>query len=284
MWLSINLAAAATICYVVLAVHYHPKPTVQTSSSKLQPLDTSRSHSHDGQQHTRVNLREKLTSHKHRVISQLRQSLLQQKVSSKHFTLNQARFFGTKKLKDLTPSMILDNLQNCLEKSHFQTLNSKTNVFTKEKHLLKDSLTFQRRFGSCAIVSSAGALLDSKLGSFIGNLPKNNFLTISKCLAPSSRVDGHDYVVRFNNAPTIGFEIDVGNKTSLRILNSQILSKPQFDFANSSLYQNVSLLVWDPSRYNATLEQVIPSTHNLKFETRTTTTNCNSLPFGTVGL
>ena len=167
MWLGINLAAAATICYVVLAVHYHPRPTVQTTSLKLQSSDTSRSHNHNG--HTRVNLREKLTSHKHRVISQLRQSLLQQKVSSKHFTLNQARFFGTRKLKDLTPAMILENLQNSLEKSHFQTLTSKSDVFTKEKHLLKDSHTFQQHFDSCAIVSSAGALLDSKLGSFIGN-------------------------------------------------------------------------------------------------------------------
>lgn len=54
----------------------------------------------------------------------------------------------------------------------------------------------------------------------------------------------------------MGFEVDVGNKTSLRILNSQILSKQQFNFFNSSLYRNVSLLVWDPSKYNATLEQV----------------------------
>lgn len=72
----------------------------------------------------------------------------------------------------------------------------------------------------------------------------------------SFSTDGHDYVVRFNNAPTLGFEVDVGNKTSLRILNSQILSKSRFNFVNSSLYKNVSLLVWDPSKYNATLEQV----------------------------
>ncbi|KAK4008271.1 beta-galactoside alpha-2,6-sialyltransferase 2 [Daphnia magna] len=230
LWLGINLAAAATICYVVLAVHYHPKQT----PTRVQPAaDTSSSHVRDGH-HRRVNLREKLTSHKHRVISQLRQSLLQQKVSSKHFTLNQARFFGTKKLKDLSPSVLLENLQNSLEKSHFHTVTSSTNVFRQEKHLLRNPQSFQQRYGSCAIVSSAGALLDSDLGNFI---------------------DGHDYVVRFNNAPTMGFEVDVGNKTSLRILNSQILSKPQFNFFNSSLYRNVSLLVWDPSKYNATLEQ-----------------------------
>jgi hypothetical protein len=165
LWLGINLAAAATICYVVLAVHYHPKQ----SPTRIQPAsDTSYSHIRDGI-HQRVNLREKLTSHKHRVISQLRQSLLQQKVSSKHFTLNQARFFGTKKLKDLTPSMLLENLQNSLEKSHFHTITSLTNVFPKEKQLLKNSQAFQKRYKSCAIVSSAGALLNSDLGTFIGN-------------------------------------------------------------------------------------------------------------------
>ena len=69
--------------------------------------------------------------------------------------------------------------------------------------------------------------------------------------------DDHEYVVRFNNAPTTGFEDDVGKKTSLRILNSQIISKPHFQFNTSMLYRNVSLLVWDPSKYNSTLEEVI---------------------------
>lgn len=63
-------------------------------------------------------------------------------------------------------------------------------------------------------------------------------------------------MVRFNNAPTNDFELDVGEKTSLRILNSQILSKPEFHFMNSSLYHNVTLLVWDPCKYNATLDEV----------------------------
>ena len=68
--------------------------------------------------------------------------------------------------------------------------------------------------------------------------------------------DNHDYVVRFNNAPVLGYEKDVGRKTSLRILNSQILSKPKFQFVNASLYHNISLVVWDPSAHNSSLEQV----------------------------
>jgi hypothetical protein len=63
-------------------------------------------------------------------------------------------------------------------------------------------------------------------------------------------------VLRFNHAPTIGYEADVGTKTTLRIVNSQVVSKPSFNFMTSPLYKNVILLAWDPSNYSSTLEQV----------------------------
>lgn len=71
-----------------------------------------------------------------------------------------------------------------------------------------------------------------------------------------SAADTHDMVLRFNHAPTIGYETDVGMKTTLRIVNSQVVSKPSFNFMTSPLYQNVILLAWDPSNYSSTLEQV----------------------------
>ncbi|GLG93815.1 Beta-galactoside alpha-2,6-sialyltransferase 2, partial [Gryllus bimaculatus] len=67
--------------------------------------------------------------------------------------------------------------------------------------------------------------------------------------------DKHDLVLRFNHAPTINYEHDVGTKTTIRIVNSQVVSKPEFDFLNSPLYEDVALLVWDPSNYSATLEE-----------------------------
>ena len=163
VWVVVNLVAAVTICYVVLAVHYPPKPPlVKTTSDKSEEAPNYFNRPH------RVNLREKLTAHKHRIISQLRSSLLQQKVSSKHFTLNQARFFGTQKLKDVPATKLLCNLRDTLAKSHFHTLNPKISVFPRKRRWLKKSSIIQHHFNSCAIVSSAGALLQSGLGKFIG--------------------------------------------------------------------------------------------------------------------
>ena len=170
IWVAVNFFAAATIFYIVAVVHFQSKPHRLTnqsratisylSSSKRVPLVNSSS---------RVNLQDRFTSHKHRVISQLRQSLLQQKtVSARHFTHNQAKFFGPKKFKDLTSKDFLCNLRSKLKKSHFQTLTPKTKLFGKKCQWLRSDPIFKRQYDSCAIVSSAGALLNSEMGAFIG--------------------------------------------------------------------------------------------------------------------
>nr|CAD7458498.1 unnamed protein product [Timema tahoe] len=92
----------------------------------------------------------------------------------------------------------------------------------------------RRCYNTCAIVSNAGSLYKSGLGAFI---------------------DSHELVVRFNHAPTEGYTSDVGSKTSLRILNSQVVSKPVFGFLDSPLYRGMMLLAWDPSNYSATLDE-----------------------------
>uniref|UniRef100_A0A1B6CPZ8 beta-galactoside alpha-(2,6)-sialyltransferase n=1 Tax=Clastoptera arizonana TaxID=38151 RepID=A0A1B6CPZ8_9HEMI len=89
-------------------------------------------------------------------------------------------------------------------------------------------------YNNCAIITNSGAFTGSRLGPLI---------------------DNHDLVLRFNHAPTKGYELDVGSKTSIRILNSQVVSKPEFNFLSSSMYRNIKLLAWDPCNYTTSLEK-----------------------------
>ncbi|KAF5903875.1 beta-galactoside alpha-2,6-sialyltransferase 2 [Clarias magur] len=93
---------------------------------------------------------------------------------------------------------------------------------------------YNTAFRSCAVVTSAGAILHSGLGS---------------------EIDSHDAVLRFNSAPTKGYERDVGNKTTIRIINSQILANPSHHFNSSSLYKNLTLVAWDPAPYTVDLHK-----------------------------
>lgn len=51
---------------------------------------------------------------------------------------------------------------------------------------------------SCAVVSSSGQMLGSGLGA---------------------RIDGAECVLRMNQAPTVGFEADVGQRSTLRVIS-----------------------------------------------------------------
>ncbi|KAM9344259.1 beta-galactoside alpha-2,6-sialyltransferase 2 isoform 1-T3 [Pholidichthys leucotaenia] len=92
----------------------------------------------------------------------------------------------------------------------------------------------QNSFKTCAVVTSAGAILRSRLGK---------------------EIDTHDAVLRFNAAPTEGYERDVGNKTTIRIINSQILANPRHQFNTSPIYKNVTLVAWDPAPYTVNLHK-----------------------------
>ena len=82
----------------------------------------------------------------------------------------------------------------------------------KETEFVLDSSKLNHLSGSVAIVGNSGNLLDHEYGELI---------------------DSHDFVIRFNAAPTKGYESNVGAKKNIRLINSHmfwaVLDNTHFD-------------------------------------------------------
>ncbi|RWS11206.1 beta-galactoside alpha-2:6-sialyltransferase 2-like protein [Dinothrombium tinctorium] len=180
-------------------------------------------------------LRSRMSSYINHLFAKLRRSEMQS--TSVLFNRNQdnrynVTFTGRKGSRDPSVETLckinFDSLTNINE------LNNRLNRCLP-KLSLKNFLSLDRlKRTKCAMVTNAASLLHSKKGE---------------------EIDSHDVVLRFNDAPTFGYERDVGSKTTLRILNSQVVSNSSFNVSNSKLYQNTILLVWDPSDYAVNLSK-----------------------------
>ena len=157
-------------------------------------------------------------------------------------------FFNKQQLGPYLPEREIEILTNTKYKMLSDKEEKKSRSSNKNELMSKSCTTY--KYSSCGVVSSAGSLLHSGLGKDI---------------------DSNDFVIRFNNAPLKGYEKDVGNKTSLRIVNSQVVGKPEFGFLDDrktkDLYTKTPVLVWDPSNYNASLEEWYSSPDFPFFET-----------------
>ncbi|KAK1803703.1 hypothetical protein P4O66_021110 [Electrophorus voltai] len=84
------------------------------------------------------------------------------------------------------------------------------------------------RCGTCAVVSSSGHMRGSGCGS---------------------KIDAHECVIRMNAAPTQGFEADVGNRTSVRMVSHtsvpHLLRGERLFFGHDA---DTRYVVWGPER------------------------------------
>lgn len=174
----------------------------------------------------------KTFEYKTQLLKELRRvSLMDESNMLKHKNPYNVHYNGTKGVDTNVKDMLC-----ALQSINLKTITRNEYPFSNEtfKEFFPKKGPFENKtFKSCAIVASAGSLRDSSLGQ---------------------RIDSHEVVLRFNHAPTEKYEVDVGGKTNFRILNSQVVSKPKFNFLQSKMYRNITILVWDPNRFMESLD------------------------------
>ncbi|XP_078419748.1 beta-galactoside alpha-2,6-sialyltransferase 1-like [Cetorhinus maximus] len=160
-----------------------------------------------------------------------------QTVKNSYMSMNKyaVNFTRARKLKKLSSKELLCELKQRVQVMSIEYGDESFTTSDWQEYIPNKTLTQTLGpFKTCAVVASAGSILRSRLGM---------------------EIDAHDAVLRFNGAPTIGFESDVGRRTTIRIVNSQVISRQELKFHDNNLYRTGTLLVWDPAPYSANLTE-----------------------------
>ncbi|XP_032654311.1 beta-galactoside alpha-2,6-sialyltransferase 1 [Chelonoidis abingdonii] len=160
-----------------------------------------------------------------------------QKVKNNYLAMNKynVTYKGQRNTAKLSPEKLLCQLRDRVNVTMIHGSDGPFNTSEWQMYLPRKNLSQEvGHFRQCAVVSSAGSLKFSHLGP---------------------EIDSHDAVLRFNGAPTIGFQNDVGEKTTVRLVNSQLVTVEEQKFLTDTLYNTGILIVWDPAPYHAEIHE-----------------------------
>ncbi|XP_042315165.1 beta-galactoside alpha-2,6-sialyltransferase 1 isoform X2 [Sceloporus undulatus] len=157
-----------------------------------------------------------------------------QKARKTYLQINKynVKYFGPKNTNKRKPKELLCQLRKRLNFGMITAADKPFSTSEWEPYLPKENINME--LGRCAVVSSAGSMKSSHLGE---------------------EIDNHDAVLRFNGAPTRGFQVDVGEKTTIRLVNSQLITVEEQKFLTDVQYNFGTLIVWDPAPYHSTIQE-----------------------------